>query len=160
MKFTHQMTYDASPADVHAMLVDPAFRAKVCTAMHATQQSVRVEPADPGVTVVVDQTQPARRIPSFAQKVVGDEIRIVQRERWTSTDRASLALEIPGKPGTMDGDITLVPAGSGTTETVTGDVRVKVPFVGGRLEGLVADLLEAAMRTEERVGRAWLSGQR
>ena len=33
MKFSHQMTYDAPPADVAAMLADPAFREKVCVAM-------------------------------------------------------------------------------------------------------------------------------
>ena len=40
MKFSHRMTYDAAPADVLAMLADPAFREKVCVAMHATRHDV------------------------------------------------------------------------------------------------------------------------
>jgi hypothetical protein len=34
---------------------------------------------------------------------------------------------------------------------------VSIPLVGGKLEGLIGDLLAAALRTEERVGRRWLA---
>lgn len=165
MRFAHQMTYDAAPDAVRRMLTDPAFRLEVCAAMQATRQDVAVEPAgaagspDADVSVVVDQTQPARGIPSFAAKFVGDEIRIVQREGWTGSS-ATLAIEIPGKPGTFRGRIDLAPSGAGTMESVTGDVTVKVPLVAGKLEGVVADLFGAALRTEEAVGRDWLAGGR
>ena len=46
--------------------------------------TVRIDGAGPGMKVVVDQTQPAHGIPSFAKKFVGDEIQIVQRESWTN----------------------------------------------------------------------------
>ncbi len=82
MKFSHQMTYDAPPTEVRAMLADPAFREKVCAAMKATRHDVSVEESGSGMTVLVDQTQPANGIPSFAKKFVGDEIQIVQREEW------------------------------------------------------------------------------
>ena len=45
-------------------------------------------------------------------------------------------------------------------ETVAGDIKVKIPMIGGKLEGLIGDLLTAALKTEERVGRAWLAGER
>jgi Protein of unknown function (DUF2505) len=162
MRFAHELRYDAAPSDVHRMLADPAFRDQVCAAMQATRHEVSVDPAagDPtGLVVVVDQTQPARGIPSFARRFVGEEIRIVQRETWTGTSGASLAIEIPGKPGRLDGTVSLAGDGAGTLESVTGDVRVKVPLIGGKLESLVADLLRAALQTEERVGRRWLTGQ-
>ena len=38
-------------------------------------------------------------MPSFAKKFVGDEIKIVQRETWTSATAADLHVSIPGKPG-------------------------------------------------------------
>ena len=160
MKFSHQMTYAASPADVHAMLSDPEFREKVCAAMDAVRHDVSIKPTVTGMRVVVDQTQPAKGIPSFAKKFVGDEIRIVQSESWSGTESAALEVEIPGKPGHLKGDITLVPDGDKTVEKVTGDIKVKIPMVAGKLEGLIGDLLKSALRTEERVGQAWLSGDR
>jgi hypothetical protein len=33
-------------------------------------------------------------------------------------------------------------------------------MIGGRLEGLLADVLHQALHTEQRVGRAWLAGDR
>lgn len=160
MKFSHQITYDAPPADVHTMLADPAFREKVCAAMRSVEHDVSIEPDGSGMRVVVDQTQPAHGIPSFAKKFVGDQIQIIQREQWKNTASASLVIEIPGKPGHMDGSIALEGDGEGTVETVSGDLRVKIPMLGGKLEGLIGDLLGSALRAEERVGRAWLAGDR
>ncbi len=160
MKFSHQMTYDASPDAVAAMLADPAFREQVCEAMHASRHVVSVEGTGTGMRVVVDQTQPARGMPAFAKKVVGEEIQIVQRETWTGALTATLALETPGKPGGFAGTLALAADGDRTVETVVGEAKVKVPLIGAKLEGLVVDLLTTALRTEERVGRTWLAGVR
>lgn len=163
MKFTHDMTYDADPAAVREMLADPAFREQVCQALSAFRHEVTISPDGAGhddqMDVTVDQTQPAQGIPSFAKKFVGDEIRIVQREAWSGPSQADLTLEIPGKPGRFDGGIALSGDGDGTTETVAGQLKVKIPVVAGRLEKLIADLLHRALETEERVGREWLAGR-
>lgn len=160
MKFSHQMTYDATPAEVHAMLADPAFREKVCVAARTVAHDVKIDGTSDAMTVTVDQTQPAQGIPSFAKKFVGDEIHIVQKESWTGATSASLAVEIPGKPGDFKGAIDLAGDTDGTVETVAGDIKVKIPMIGGKLEGLIADLLRSALKSEQRVGRAWLAGDR
>jgi hypothetical protein len=160
MKFSHQLTYDATPDEVHAMLADPMFREKVCAAMDAVRHDVSIDDGGSGMEVVVDQTQPSKGIPQFAKKFVGDEIRIVQRETWKDSSSASLVVEIPGKPGALNGGIALAGNGTGTVETVSGDLKVKIPMVGGKLEAMISDLLSAALTSEERVGRAWLAGDR
>jgi hypothetical protein len=159
MRFSHELTYDASPDEVRAMLADPAFRERVCEAMHASRHSVSVSGSGAGMSVEIDQTQPARGIPSFAGKFVGDEIRIIQRETWTGDSGGSLTLEIPGKPGTFEGTVALT-GDTSTVETFDGEIKVRVPLVGGKLEGLVGDLFRAALQAEERVGRTWLAGDR
>jgi hypothetical protein len=93
-------------------------------------------------------------------KFVGEEIRIVQREQWVDPRGGSLTLEIPGKPGTFTGTVALAAAGEGTLERVAGDIAVKLPLVGGRLEAMIGDLFRAALKAEQRVGRAWLAGER
>jgi hypothetical protein len=153
MKFSHQMTYEASPDAVRDMLADPAFREQVCKAMHAVRHEVTIDDAGTTMAVVVDQTQPATGIPSFAKKFVGDEIRIVQRESWRDAGSADLTLEIPGKPGHMKGSIRLEGDGTGTTETVAGEIKVSIPLLGGKLEALIGDMLRSALRAEEKVGR-------
>lgn len=160
MRFSHELAYDAAPEAVAEMLADADFRERVCGALHVLRHDVSVEGAGAGMRVVVDQTQPAKGIPSFARKFVGDEIRIVQRETWRDTTNAALVIEVPGKPGTMHGSITLVGDDASTVQTVAGDIKVALPFVGGKIEGLVGDIFRSALRAEQRVGREWLAGSR
>jgi hypothetical protein len=160
MTFTHRLTYDAPPAEVAAMLADPDFRDRVCRALHVLRHDVRVDGSGAGMRVSIDQTQPAQGIPSFAKKFVGDQIRIVQQESWSSLSAADFSVEIPGKPGHIRGTIALDGDDTHTVESVTGAVKVAIPLVGGRLEGLIGDLLVSALRTEEKVGRRWLAGER
>jgi hypothetical protein len=148
-----ELAYDASPDAVAAMLADVAFREEVLARQHVLRGSATVE----GDTVVVEQVQSAASLPSFARKFVGDEIVIVQTERWGSTTAADLHLTIPGKPGDITGDVTLSPAGAGTVEVVDLTVKVSIPLVGGKIEKLVADMIEKALAKEHQVGQEWLA---
>ncbi len=156
MRFAHTASYDAGPDDVYAMLTDPVFREKVCVAVRAVDHQVTVE----GTTVTIDQTQRVRKIPAFAAKLVGETITMHQVERWASPMAAKLELTIPGKPGQLRADIALQPAGTGTTYTVEGDLKVGIPLVGGKLEGLIEGLLRMFLTREHRTGQAWLAGDR
>jgi uncharacterized protein YndB with AHSA1/START domain len=160
MRFEHVNQYDASPADVFRMLTDQAFRERVCEAVQAPSYTVDVVASGDATTVSIAQTQRVRKVPSFAAKLVGDAIEVKQRERWTSATAAEVETTIPGKPGHLKGTIALEPVGEGTRQVVSGELKVSVPLVGGKLEGVIADLLKLAMRTEETEGRAWLAGER
>ena len=159
MNFRHELSYNAPPDEVFAMLADPAFREAVTTAQDVVSAGVSLTREGDGFSLAVDQVQRTEGLPSFAKKFVGDEIRIVQRETWRDTTKADLDIEIPGKPGTMQGAITLAGDTVHTVETVTGDIRVKLPLVGGRIEEMVGDIFRAALRAEQRVGVAWLAGR-
>jgi hypothetical protein len=156
-RLTHELTYDAPAAAVAAMLADPAFREEVCDRQHVLRRTVTVTPAGAGQEVVIDQVQAAEGIPSFARKFVGDEIQIVQKEIWTDAERGDVYVTIPGKPGDMRGTVRLDERAGRTTETVDLEIKVGIPLVGGKIEGLVADLLLKALKTENAVGRDYLS---
>jgi hypothetical protein len=64
---------------------------------------------------------------------------------------------IPGKPGDMKGTARLSESDGVTTESVDMTVKVSIPVVGGRIEGLIADMLLKALKTENKVGRDYLS---
>ncbi|HET7734694.1 MAG TPA: DUF2505 domain-containing protein [Nocardioidaceae bacterium] len=156
MRFQHSSRYDAPPTDVYAMLTDATFREEVCRAVKSVDSSVDVT----GSTVTIYQTQRVRKIPAFAAKLVGETIEIHQVERWTSPTQADLELTIPGKPGHLRATITLTPSGDGTDYRADGDLKVSVPLVGGKLESVIADLLELFLTREHQAGQAWLAGAR
>ncbi|MDQ6641861.1 MAG: DUF2505 domain-containing protein [Actinomycetota bacterium] len=155
---SYELRYDGATADqVYTMLQDPAFREQVCDFQGVLRKSVSITTAGDEMSVKIDQIQAAQGIPSFAKKFVGDEINIVQEEQWSSPTSGDVKVTIPGKPGDMSGDVLIAEDDNGTTETVRMDVKVAIPLVGGKIEGLLADLLTKALRAENQVGRQWLA---
>jgi hypothetical protein len=158
-KVAEVLRYDgATLAQVHEMLADPAFREKVCDYQGVTRHTVQIKKDHKGMTIEIDQIQAARGIPGFARRFVGDEINIVQTEDWTAPAKGNIHLAIPGKPGEMSGTAMLTEDPDGTTETVNLSVKVNIPLVGSKIEGLLADLLSKALRAEHEVGVKWLAG--
>ncbi len=162
MKQVHEeLRYDAATLDqVHQMLADPAFREQVCDQQGVLRHRVTIDAQGQGMTVEIDQVHGARGIPGFARKFVGEEINIVQSEDWTAPEKGNIHVTIPGKPGEMSGTALLVEDPDGTTETVNLSVKVNIPLVGGKIEGLIADMLSKALRAEHHVGVRWLADRR
>jgi Protein of unknown function (DUF2505) len=158
-KVSEELRYDGATIEqVHEMLATPAFREQVCDSQGVVRHTVQIERDGKGMTVTIDQIQEAKGIPGFAKKFVGDEINIVQTEDWTAPEKGNILVSIPGKPGEMAGTALLTEDPDGTTETVNLTVKVNIPLVGGKIEGLIADLLSKALRAEHKVGVKWLAG--
>jgi carbon monoxide dehydrogenase subunit G len=158
MRFRHELSYDASPAEVFEMLADPAFREKVGEALDVVSADIKVERVADGFTLVNDQVQRTAGLPSFAKKFAGETTRVIQTEEWSSASGGTLRVETPGKPTSMTGTIELVPDGAGTTEVVELEIRAKVPLIGGKLESLMQQQVRDGLDTEREVGQAWLKG--
>ncbi len=150
-----ELTYDASLEEVAAMLTEPAFRELVLERMKVVRGHATVEDG----VVTIDQVQSAAGLPSFATKLVGAEIRIVQVETWRTPAHADVEVTIPGKPGEMAGTATLTESGGRTTERIELEITVRIPLVGGKIEGLVADMLDKALVKEHETGVEWLASR-
>lgn len=151
----HSWTYPAPLAAVRAMLIDPAFRERVCDAQHAISRTVQIQGATDAETLEIEYAQATDRAPALVKKLVGDSITISQREQWAGPE-ATLEIRVPGKPGTAAGRCALIDHGDSTTQEVTLEVTAKVPLVGGKVEGVIRDLLLKAFQRESQVGLAWL----
>ena len=160
VKFRHELTYDAPPDEVFAMLAAPAFRAKVCDAQGVVSHDIDLTPTDEGFTLVNDQVQNTAGLPAIAKKIAGDTTRAVIEEHWTSRAGGTVSVTAPGKPTTAAGTVRLEARGAGPAEVVELDVKVKVPVIGGKLEGLMADNIKAGLEVEQTIGTAWLGGER
>ncbi|MBD8868742.1 DUF2505 domain-containing protein [Nocardioides donggukensis] len=150
---------DATVDRVAAMLADPGFRESVLDRQGVLRRSVTVEPDGAGRTVVLDYAHGVDRVPSFAKRFVGEEIPIRQVESWATESGADIHTTIPGKPGDITGTATLEQRGSDVVQQVRLEITVKLPLVGGKVEDLVAGLLDKALRTENSVGRTWLAAR-
>ncbi len=157
MKFRHALSYDAPPDAVFAMLSDPAFREKVCAAQEVVSHDLTLTPRGSGFDLEMDQVQNTAGLPAIAKKIAGDTTEVTLKESWADATGGTLEILTPGKPTTASGTIRLTAAGTGTTETVELDIKVKVPLIGGKLESLMADNIKNGMDVEHTVGAAWLA---
>jgi hypothetical protein len=160
MRFRHELSYDASPVDVFEMLADPAFREKVSAAMDVVSADVSIDRSEDGFRLTNDQVQRTEGLPSFARKFAGETTRAIQVEEWRDAAGGTLRIDAPGKPSSIAGTIELLPDGDGTVEVVELEIKVKVPLVGGKLEGLLEEQVRKGMDIEHEVGQAWLKGAR
>ena len=152
-KLSKTLTYDAPAEAVAAMLDDPAFREAVRERQKVARGSVAVD----GDHVRIEQVRSGADLPSYARAFAGDEIVIVQEETWTSPTAADIALQISGKPGEAAGTLVLTESGGTTTERIDLEISVRIPLVGGKVEGLVADMVGHALDREHEVGVEWLA---
>lgn len=161
---SHTLTYPGTTVDdVYAMLGDPTYRKAVGDYQRVIDFSCDIEPAaggpGTGMTVRLEEAHGTDRIPSFAQKMVGSEIRFVHEEKWSSPSSAAIRVSIPGKPGEMNGAATLTQNGPDVVQQIDLDVKVGVPLIGGKLEDLVAGFVTKAFDAENKVGVKWLDGE-
>lgn len=161
MKRTSQeLVYPGTTVDeVFAMLGDPAYRKAVADYQGVQDFSCTIDNSGAGMTVRLEQAHGTDRIPSFAKKLVGSEIRFVQEETWSSPSVGRFLVTIPGKPGDMKGEARLEQRGSDVVETVDLAVTVKMPLVGGKVEDLIAGFIGKAFAAENKVGVKWLAGE-
>lgn len=160
MKVTHTATYDASAADVYAMLTDQSARERSAEATGVLSATVTVEASGEGHVVTIDQVQPTEGVPAFAKKFAGETTRAIQVETWTSPTSGTLSVETPGRPTEINGSYTLVELGGRTTQRFEGEVKAKVPLIGGKLENLMGQLFLEGKDKEQAAGAAWLAGGR
>lgn len=153
----YEMVYDAPADAVAAMLSDPAFREDVCKEMRAISHQVRIDGDASSKRVRIEMVQPTEGVPAVAAKIVGSTTEIVQEEVWSGPTDGRITVTIPGKPGEMTGTATLVEDGEVTREKVHMEIKVKIPLVAGKVEGVLAKVLRSALKAEERVGRKYLA---
>lgn len=160
MRFRRELAYEAGPDEVFAMLADPAFRERVAAAQGVVSIEVSTTPTGAGFTLVSDQVQNTAGLPAIAKKIAGDTTQAVVREQWSDATTGTIEITAPGKPTKATGTIRLLATGGGTTYVQELDVSVKVPLIGGKLEALMADNIDAGLTVEHSVGSAWLRGDR
>ena len=137
---------DAGVEAAWAGLTGPAWPAALGAALRDDSRLVRRdETADGGVVLVVSRRLP-EGVPSALQRFLPGDGRVTQTDTWgppvDGVRRGSWSVGWPGAPGRVAGETAVVPSGGGSRWTVDGAVEISVPLLGGRVEALLAPLLE------------------
>lgn len=164
MRVEAELRYAASPDEVGAMLADPGFVDRKCAATGALRHTAEVDgDASGAFTVTTVRTMTTGQFPDVARTFVGDTVDVKQVDEWGAADAdgtrtGTVALDMVGLPMKLAGTLRLEKTGSGTVQTVDGDLKASVPIIGGKLERAAEPALQMAIRKEGEVGQTWLAG--
>lgn len=142
------------PETLFGFMLNPDFLAEVARESGAIDHAIRVQ----GLTTTSQRTL---RAPEKAHKITGPTIQIIEERAWSTAQpdgsrSATVSLTAPGQPITMPGYVTISPSGGQSRIDVRGELSVKIPLVGKKVEKMAAPAVEDGIRAEERVARRWL----
>jgi hypothetical protein len=158
----YEQHFSGEPATVMAMLRHPDYVRKKGERTGATEVTVDVaDSPDGGVVITSVRSMPAE-VPSYAAPFVGDTITLTETQTWTPpAEDGSARAEVTvvfDSPLAYRGSIVLTPSPDGVVLHNEGDFKASVPFVGGKVEKVAAEMTEKYLAKEATVGAEWLSG--
>lgn len=90
-------------------------------------------------------------LPAVAQQVLPGDLVIERTETWQRRGtgyEGTARVEIQGTPASVEGGMRLADEGRGCTFAVDAQVRVRLPFVGGKVEEMVAGQVQKLLAAE------------
>lgn len=139
----------SSPADVEqvfGVLTSPEWvGTKAARFSDDSQLLSREEREDGGVLLTVSRKLPDG-VPGFLQKFLPSDGRVTETFDWgparpDGTRHGEWRAHISGAPAQLGGAMRLDPTEVGSAYTIEGEVKVKVPLIGGKAESYIAEMV-------------------
>lgn len=137
MKLTDTHVYLVPVETVIAMLQDESATVAKYESMGHQAVQVLEFAADDDAMRIVSSRVVTVDLPGFAKKALKPTNTIVQTDEWRRAAdgswSGSFTGDVQGSPVNISGTMTLKPVASGAEHTVTIDVAVKIPLIGGKI---------------------------
>ncbi len=153
-----QHDFTATPERLRDTLVDAEFLAALGERFGGVGKAV-TEVGDASITVVTQRQLPMEYVPAAARSFAGDGV-VTQTDLWSlnSDDPVdgSWTARLDGAPATMGGAYTIAATDDGCRYTVTAEVKVKIPLIGGRVESEIRRYLSSLVVKQMEFTQEWL----
>ncbi|HVL83053.1 MAG TPA: DUF2505 domain-containing protein [Pseudonocardia sp.] len=152
------------PADeVYAVMTDPDFLKARLERLGGPGAALLDHAGDhAGARYRVRHGLDARELPSMVRSFLAGDLVIERHERWTREASGRYTGEVDvtirGTPASAAGGMRLHDVDAGGSELlVRADARVDVPFIGGRIEEVIAEQVRNLLTAETAFTLEWLS---
>ena len=160
-RFEHRATYSAPAATVYATLVDRAFLDERLRALGGKGAAViSYSGAGDEVDFRLRQGLDAERLPGAVRAILNGDLVVDREEHWRSdagTHTATGRATISGVPGEITSRLRLADTSGGSELVTTAEVRVGIPLIGGKLEGVIAEQVAKLLGAEADFAGKWLA---
>jgi hypothetical protein len=100
-------------------------------------------------------------LPPVMQKVLPGNLVIERSETWRNVApgrfSGTVAATVGGAPGKITGTLDLRDVAGGSELSMDGSVQVPLPFVGGKVETVIAEQVERLVGSETRYLQEWMA---
>lgn len=157
MDISSRLEFEADPKTVYQMMTDQGWLEELAASLDARTRGIDVAGTTTRVQLAVDAPEQVR---SF----VGATLDMDQTVTWSEpaadgSRTATMVIQVPGKPVSVDGNARLYPGGRGTVVEYTGELTVKVPFLGKKIEQQAAPHVKRAIDAQQQAGDDWLAAR-
>jgi hypothetical protein len=98
-------------------------------------------------------------LPDFAKKFIGDSSVITQTDAWDLVKKTGrIEAEIKGAPVKVSAEMSLRDEGQGSANLLKWTVSCGIPLLGGKLEKIISEDIQAKSRNDLAVSRKLLAG--
>lgn len=159
-RFSHSARIEAHLESVFSAYGDEAFwRDRMATVGTAADTLDDFVTTGDSTTVTITQYIPDEDIPDLARKVLPGQLTIVRTSTYTGFDgqrfSGTARAEAAGGLGIISGGAEAVSDGGVALESVSGQAKVSVPLLGGKLEKLVVGHLNRLFEAEYKQLNRW-----
>ena len=160
MEFTQSVTYPGTVDEVVAMFLSPGYQERRFGSFlvpGSTTASVE------GGRITFSGDVRPELIPAAASRFVKGSLRATFVEEWKGDEavaRSRSTLTVEGAPVSFDAASVLSPTDDGCTRAVKGNVSVRIPLFGGRIEKEAVAHAGTVIEHERELAAAWLAEHR
>lgn len=116
---------------------------------------------DGRLEIATTQTVRFNRLPGFVTQLHSGDLTLVRTESWSAIrDGRSVGTitgKVPGSPVRLSSDAVLSTAGDGARVDAHATVEVRIPLLGGKVEGFIGGQLAEMVRLEQKFTSAWIN---
>ncbi|MBV7432726.1 DUF2505 domain-containing protein [Dermabacteraceae bacterium TAE3-ERU5] len=163
MKFSATMHLNGTPQQVAAMYADPEYHLQRSNlvGVKETETEVTGELAH-AFTVRSTRGVDTSALPAPAAQFLGSHLRVVETQEWYEPEadgsrRTIMSYEVGGAPVKIRSDVILKPQGESTLVEVTGEFKVAIPLLGGKIEKAAAEHTQKLFAREEACANEYLA---
>ena len=158
-RIEHHTTSPHSAEKVFGAMVDETYLRDRLAAVGGNDAAlVTFSSAGERTSYQLRQGVPAEHLPSIAKSLLGGDLVIQRVENWAA-GAGTVEVTINGVPGRLEGAFTITGNGSGSKLTLTGEVKVSIPLMGGKLEKLIAEQVAVLLDKESEFTSEWLANR-
>lgn len=161
MRFQVEQRFDAPVAAVLATYTDPAFYEQLVGLPKVGEPQVVEHRADADRVVMMVHYRFTADLPGAALAVIdADKLTWIEESTYdlaAATCRSKLLPDHYPDRLTASATSSFEPAGGGTVRRIDGDLKVRMPLVGGKVERAIVSGLQDHLADEARVANRYLT---